>query len=702
MAEKALKKVEEQLNCSICLDTYTDPKLLQCFHVYCRQCLVKLVYRDEHQQLVLSCPTCRQVSPVPARGVTGLPTAFHINQLLEIVETHRKEEDMAAGVEEDMAAGEGRGLASCVPQGKVTEVCPDHEMKELELFCETCELLICSHCALKGGRHCSHVYALVSDAFEKNKRKIASYIEPLEKQLCVVDETLEDIDQRHKEISDQWVAMETDLSATVIQLHKMLDAKRAEVSKQLDRMAEGKLKGLAVQRDQVETSQAQLGSCLWFVKCSLQADSRQGEALRMLVSISKQVSELTKPLSKPVIEADMSLRAAAADFSAACHSSLSVHSPSLPDPSKCRVRLSAAVAVGEKCVVEVDVVNGRGGLCVEEVCSLECDILCELMGTMAACCVERRGQGEYEASYQPTIKGRHQLHIRIAGQHVAGSPHNVHASLPVGKLGAVLLAIEDLQRPWGVVINQRGEMVVTEYSGHCVSIFSSRAAKKILSFGTRGSGEGEFDFPTGVAVDEVGNIFVADQRNCRVQKFTREGEFITMTAKALVFTNPLGMAFNSINGNLYVADEYCIHICNSDLSSFKKFGKEGRGKGNFDRPYDVACDSAGKVYVADTSNCRVQVFTSEGVFLHMFGRQRQNWGGLTRPLCLAVDAEGLVYVTDEVNNRVTVFTSDGSLVSVFGRRGDRSGEFDFPRGIALDGDGVVYVCDRNNHRVQLF
>ena len=68
MAEEVLKKLfEEQLNCSICLDTYTDPKLLQCFHVYCRQCLVPLVDRDQQGRLGLFCPTRRQVTPIPDR-----------------------------------------------------------------------------------------------------------------------------------------------------------------------------------------------------------------------------------------------------------------------------------------------------------------------------------------------------------------------------------------------------------------------------------------------------------------------------------------------------------------------------------------------------------------------------------------------------------------------------------------------------------
>ena len=79
MAEKTPKKIEEELNYSICLDTDTDPKLLQCFHAYCQKCSKKLVVRDHQGQLVLTCPTC----PVPANGVADLQPAFHSLEILE-------------------------------------------------------------------------------------------------------------------------------------------------------------------------------------------------------------------------------------------------------------------------------------------------------------------------------------------------------------------------------------------------------------------------------------------------------------------------------------------------------------------------------------------------------------------------------------------------------------------------------------------
>ena len=79
--------------------------------------------------------------------------------------------------------------------------------------------------------------------------------------------------------------------------------------------------------------------------------------------------------------------------------------------------------------------------------------------------VERRGESHYEISYQPTIKGRHQLHIKVEGQHIRGSPFSVAAKSPVKKLGTPIITLDGVREPWGVVINQRGEVVVTEWGG---------------------------------------------------------------------------------------------------------------------------------------------------------------------------------------------------------------------------------------------
>ena len=91
VAKQAIKKLEDQLTCAICLDDLKNPKLLQCFHVYCKDCLLRLVVQDQQGQLSLSCPTCRQSTVLPqATGVSGLQSAFHVHHLLEIKDALEK------------------------------------------------------------------------------------------------------------------------------------------------------------------------------------------------------------------------------------------------------------------------------------------------------------------------------------------------------------------------------------------------------------------------------------------------------------------------------------------------------------------------------------------------------------------------------------------------------------------------------------
>ena len=704
MAEKVVKRVEEQLNCSICLDTYTDPKILQCFHVFCRQCLVPLGVRDQQGQLSLTCPTCRQVTPIPARGVAGLQSAFHINNLLEILEDSVKKLDNA------QATPEGATPNDLNPENKASH-CFVHEDKELELYCETCGELICLKCVTKSGKHHSHDYEELNVAFVKYREEIASSLEPMEKQVMTIKKALALIEQCRGEISDQRVAIEDNIHVTFRRLREVLTVREIKLIGQLHKTTRDKLKGLAAQSNQIETTLAKLDSCLHFMRESIKAGN-ESDVLIMKTNTVHQVKELTTPFQadtlKPNTEADM-VFSALADLTVMCQRYGQVFISSSPDPSKCCTTGKGfeVAVVGEKSTAILHAVSYEGKPCEVLIKSLECEVTSEITGTRASCSVERRGQGQYEISYQPTIKGRHQLHIKVEGQHVRGSPSSIAVKSPVEKLGTPILTLGGVWEPWGVAINQRGEVVVTEWGGHCVSAFSPNG-EKLRSFGTHGSGQGRFASPYGIVVDSEGNILVADCDNHRIQKFTAEYRFLaavgTLGSGPLQFSYPTDVTFNMSNSKVYVVDflSHHIQVLNSDLTFSSTFGKHGRGKGQFSNPCGLACDRTGKVYVADSHNHRIQVFTAEGKFLRMFGKHGHGRGELARPFYVAVDTSGMVYVSEDNNHRVSVFTSEGQFVTSFGRKGERLGEFNCPRGLAVDNNGVVYVCDRYNNRVQVF
>ncbi len=287
MAEKALQKVEDELNCSICLDTYTNPKLLQCFHVYCQGCLKRLVFRDQQGQLILTCPNCRQVTPVPAGGVAGLQSAFHINRLLGIMEEHKKGIDESAHAENSSPV-----------------TCFEHEGKESKLYCETCGKLICLKCVTKHGKHHKHDHELMDEAFEKFKKEIGSSLKPVEKQLATINQAIEQIDTCCWKIFSQQSAVEADIQKSGDQPPEG----KIQLIDQLHQIAQRKMRNLVAQKNRLETTKSQLESCLDFMIESMETDSHH-DVLEMKKSLIKQINELTVPfqsdLLKPCTEADL-------------------------------------------------------------------------------------------------------------------------------------------------------------------------------------------------------------------------------------------------------------------------------------------------------------------------------------------------------------------------------------------------------------
>ena len=407
MAEEALKKLfEDQLNCSICLDTYTDPKLLQCFHVYCQQCLVPLGDRDQQGRLGLSCPTCRQVTPIPDRGVAGLQPAFHINHLLEVQESLQKVENPAATPEGAVKDAEKDTIVK-----KAVQCCFEHQREEVRLYCETCGELVCVQCIVKNGRHHDHDCTVLETAFERYKEEISS-LEPMEKQVKTIEKALVHLDTRCGEISDQRAVTEDSIHITFGRLREVLNVRETELIDRLHELTQEKLKDLAAQRDQIETTLAQLHSCLHFMRESLRPGN-EGDVLMMKTSTVRRVKELSTPFQpdflEPNTKADI-VFSAPADKIAVCQSYGQVFSQSSPDPSKCHIKATCVEAkvVGEKSTAILEAINFEGKPCEEPIKSLECELVSEITGTRASCSTERRGQSQYEISYEPTIKGRHQ------------------------------------------------------------------------------------------------------------------------------------------------------------------------------------------------------------------------------------------------------------------------------------------------------
>lgn len=133
-----------------------------------------------------------------------------------------------------------------------------------------------------------------------------------------------------------------------------------------------------------------------------------------------------------------------------------------------------------------------------------------------------------------------------------------------------------------------------------------------------------------------------------------------------------------------------------------KWGTDGSGDGEFHEPWDVAVDTFGNVYVADTWNDRIQKFSADGIFDTSWGESGSGEGQLEKPFGIAVDAFGNVYVSDTMNNRVQKFSSTGDFIATWESFVTDEGTFDHPYGIAVDSAANVYIADTGNSRVLKF
>ena len=591
-----------------------------------------------------------------------------------------------------------------VPPKKVILCCPQHQGKELDLYCETCEELICLHCTVK--MHKDHQYDLVGDTFERHKEEMTTCVEPVENDLSITSKAKEQLGVRMQELDDQGAAVKAVVQKEIRQLQEVLEERKVELFNRVDQHVERKKKNLAAQMDEVETIETQQMSCLSFVKESLRTGS-QGEVMKVKKAVMKQVKEMRdnfKPDMLPPCEPANVKFVASSELEAACKKFGEVYLQEA-SPEKCYATgkgLEVAKA-GERATADLHVVNDNGKACNVPVETVICELESESTSKKTKYIVKKTEASQYEISYQPTSRGRHQLHIKVEREHIKGSPFPV---IVIKKLGTPTKTIGGVKKPWGVAVNKKGDIIVAEHDGNCVSIFSP-AGEKIKSFSSRGSNNGQFNSPrpAGVAVDADDNILVVDYGNHCIQKFTSDGNSITAVNREgnnqLEFNSPIGIVIHPLTRKVYVADSqnHRIQILNPDLTFSSSFGSDN---GQFQYPWDVTFDSTGNLYVADSENHCIQVFTAEGKFIRKFGKKGQGNGELNFPSSISIDSDNVVYVTEQFNHRVSVFTSEGKFLTSFGTKGSKPGQFSLPRGISVNKNGVVYVADYSNNRIQLF
>lgn len=265
-----------------------------------------------------------------------------------------------------------------------------------------------------------------------------------------------------------------------------------------------------------------------------------------------------------------------------------------------------------------------------------------------------------------------------------------------------------MAKPYAVAVFQ-GRVFVSDSAQRFVSVFDL-PNQRFYTIGD--DGPGQLTKPLGLDVDRAGNLYVADATAKVVVVFDKDGKFLRRIGGAKWFTRLASVTVDPKGDRMYVVDvggvtsqDHRIRVFNPVSGEHLfDFGTRGAGPGELNFPYDLAVGKEGRLYVVDSGNFRISVFTRDGKYLDSFGTAGKQAGSFARPKEIAADADGNVYVIDAAFGNFQIFNPEGELLLVIGQSSERDepAKYMLPSGIFVDEDGRVYVVDQWFRKVDVF
>ena len=725
-----IKKAIDNLSCLICRELFKDAKFLPCHHSYCVKCLGKMVI-----QSTITCPECRCKADVPEEGVEKLPSNILINGLVDELILKRKfqgEEEINC---EECVTGDPvvsfcsdcaifrchicseahkRNKQYCehnviplcelntikdvqIQQKPKLLMCTKHDTYELTLFCETCEVLICSYCAIK--EHPDHVHDTVKTMAIKHRnslREIAVKGDEILSDLCRIHDHIEIAIKRIKKQGDDMI---TDIDQVYDDLIQNLIKQRDLVKQEVRDAVSQKEKIVTAQLEEVELLQADV------VAVKNLFDAMQKGSDQKALSMKKQVTDCMLKLS-------VEHKALNAEPLESDTMDLVFHNISLPifsqlfvnvDPANCEMdQIPERVYKNVKSEFKIFAKFNSGYQCLRGGSRVSVQLESSTGNVFDAEVVDNN-DGSYTASFEAPEVGETKVSVYINDEQIKGSPRVImvnHNYPGIKKPTKIIDNNKQMGFPWGIACGLNGLWAVADHSNLCVYIYDGQD-QLLRRFGTKGTKIDHFSTLYGIAFDTENNLYATDYSKNRILKFDIDGHHLQTFGKKGKsngeLNNPVGITTH--NDRVFVADAN-----NNRISVFDTNGKFCLhfGSDHLDTPYDLVVNCNNHLLVVDYGKNCVYTFTLTGDIINEFGAQGRH-GQLNHPCSITTDNNGCILVVDTGNYRVVVFDEDGNFLHSFSSRGCGYGEFFDHHGIAINSDcDIIYVSDNRNHRIQVY
>ena len=607
--------LHDEVSCSVCKCTFTDPKQLPCLHSFCLHCL-NGIQRTSGVSGKITCPECRRQFQIPGSGnPSELLTNFRINRLLDVLtikecstanvkcgncekrsaQTFYCFQCCSFWCEECMLAHniirtnkEHKTLALKDFQDQDIDAvlqrpafCQKelHEKEELKFFCKNCEVAICNTCAMT--LHEGHGKMLLQEATNARKTKINSMIKFLKDKELEKRKEVEQFNQKSMEIQAKVADVKSQVQTNVDQMIAIIEARKQDVFDAVDDQANKSLESLSQKKTKVENH------------------------VKIIESAIEQTESLLKrSFSTEILGFNETFDTILQEQSTQGNRDFECISPRFSfTKSEKLIKVLNSEGIGNVKTVFRETKAQQLGAKVNE--------------SSRVIAGNKRGNVRDSLFEAREVQTRHFRHVLSFGV----LKYDIDRSL---------------FKPWGLAVNDHDEIAVTELKKDKVSVFRSDGTH-LRSFGKGGCGDGEFDCPSGIVWDRFDNILVSDSGNNRVQVFDRSGNFLSKFGERGTLDhqlkNPEGLSING-NGDIIVTDtgNKLIKIFSSSGEYLHKFG----GAGALVEPNH--CIQPGQYFiVSDYGDDSIKMFDLEGKFISKFGKQGENEGEFDGPYSFLVN-----------------------------------------------------------------
>ena len=745
-----LDNLHEEVCCSVCMTTFTEPKILPCLHSFCLHCLNGIL-RNSGRHDIITCPECRREVKVPSsENLKDLPTSFRINSLLDVLEIKKSHTAGVKCANCDKSSGHSSYCFKCcafwcdgciiahnlIKANKEHRVlalkdfedqdiedllkrpafCQQkhHENEELKFFCKDCDVAICNLCVVT--IHDGHAKIVLEEAASECKIKVKSVIETQKENIERKKNEIADLERQCYHIEARGDAVKQDIHRFAENMTALIETKKKEMLIKAEKQITESLGcvrtqqcGMMRQVKLLETEVAKIEILL--KRCTnveiTQLDKSLNTVLPEEVSnVGKQTASDLEGLRQFRFKENKRLLDSLNSdgiglfqtfVTNTCAHQSTAEGKGISEASvglESNFLLTTRNAKGEQCYnerdcVTVEIKNQQGHDCAMEVRFKD------------------EKDGSYKVRYFPKDTGKYQVSVKVNEEHISGSPFPVKPKsrqfrhvLSFGQQGS---SVGMLDGPYGVAVNERDEIAVTDSNNHRVQVFSSDGTY-LRYFGRKGDKQGEFNWPAVIAFDKNGRSIVVDSLNHRVQLFNKQGEYLSQFGGEGNLDHQMRDAFGlsvDRNGNIVVADpgNKLIKLFSPSGQFLHTLG-EGDGEG-FTSPFH--CIQYDKyLIVSDAGENCIKVFDINGNFLYKFGNMGNMDGELNSPGFLSVNKAGHLMVCDTNNCRVQVFELSGKFITKLGKHGRGPGEFKGPTSTAILSDGRIVVADWLNNCIQIF